>query len=448
MMAKPRKEIYGENAEKATLGAVLGNPAAFVIINSFLQPDDFFLSRHQFIYGAFKSLSERSEAIDFVNVISELEAKNQLADVGSIEYLTQLLGTATDCEKAEYYARHVQRLALRRRVATVSVDLYRKAHDTGVEFSDLLAQWDKASLEVRGRSTIHKPKTFKALMGEYFDRVEMLMTNPQRLLGLPTGLRDLDNLISGLQKTDLIVLAGRPGMGKTAMLGQIALNTARMGARVGIFSMEMGEEQIVNRLVSTDTGVDSQRLRTGDLNTDEWQRFVTSTGRLSKLSICIDDRPALTPQQIRSKCFEWLSEGGLDVVLVDYIQKMSDGGIYKSERVQAVGYFARSLKDLAKELHIPVVAAAQLNRELEKRQDKRPQLSDLRESGEIEQEADIVAFLYRDVYYNPATEFPTRADLEIAKHRNGPTGTLTFQFDKCATRFTDAHTQTIDLREL
>jgi replicative DNA helicase len=447
-MAKPRKQIYGENAERATLGAVLGNPASFIIMSDFLRSEDFFLLRHQYIYAAFTSLSARREVIDFTNVIGELETNGQLEDVGGIEYLAQLLGTATDCEKAEYYARHVQRLALRRRVATVSADLYRQAYDTSVEFSNLLAQWDKASMEVRGRSLMSKSKTFKQLVGEYFDRVEMLMTNPQRLLGIPTGLRELDALISGLQKTDLIVLAGRPGMGKTAMLGQIALNTSRLNARVGIFSMEMSEEQIVNRLISTDTGIDSQRLRTGALEQNEWSAFTKSTGRLAELSIYIDDRPALTPQQIRSKCYEWMSDGGLDLVLVDYIQKMSDGGMYKADRVQSVGYFARSLKDLAKELRVPVLAAAQLSRSVEQRQDKHPQLSDLRESGEIEQEADIVAFLYRDAYYNQNTEFPNRADLEIAKHRNGPTGMLTFHFDKHATRFHDAHTQTIDLREL
>jgi replicative DNA helicase len=282
------------------------------------------------------------------------------------------------------------------------------------------------------------------LVGEYFDRVEMLMTNPTRLLGIPTGFGVLDDLILGLQKTDLVILAGRPGMGKTAMLGQIALNAARLGARVGIFTMEMSEEQLTQRLVSADTGINLQSLSKGSLTDLEWSQFVRATSSLSKLPIEIDDRPALTPQKIRAKAYQWLSEQGIDLIIVDYIQKMSDGGLYKGDRVQAVGYFARSLKDLAKELHLPILSAAQLSRKVEERNDKRPMLSDLRDSGEIEQEADIVAFLYRDVYYNAMTEFPLLAEVIVEKHRNGPTGTVNLGFEQETTRFMAHYVRQLD----
>ena len=442
------KEIYGENAERATLGGILTNPSAFIIVGGFLQPEDFFLTRHQIVYKAFEGISSRGEPIDFTNVIGELENRNQLADIGGIEHLTSLLNGVTDAEKTEYYARHVQRLALRRRVATVSADMYHKAHNNTVEFNDLLAQWDKASLEVRGRNAQRQTKSFKQLISEYFDRVESLMSNPSRLLGIPMGFRDLDDILMGLQKTDLIVFAGRPGMGKSAMIGQVGLNASRLGARVGIITMEMGEEQYVNRLVATDTGINIQSLRSGKLNPQEWSKFVKATGELSQLDLMIDDRPALTSQQIRAKCYEWMDTCGLDLVLVDYLQKMSDGGLYKGDRVQSVGSFARSLKDLAKELRVPIFAAAQLSRAVEQRNDKRPILSDLRESGEIEQEADIVMFLYRDAYYNEATEFPNRAEIEIAKHRNGPTGMVSLHFERSTTRFSDARFETLDLSEL
>lgn len=442
------KEVYSENAERATLGGILTNPSAFVILRGFIRADDFFLVRHRCIWAALDVISARQEPIDFASVIGELEGRNQLDEVGGIEYLTRLLNDVTDANKAEYYGRHVQRLALRRRIASASADLYRKAHDGKVEFGDLLAEWDKAGLEVRGRSANHTAKPFRQLIGEYFDRVEHMMTHPSKLLGIPTGFRDLDEVLMGLQKTDLLIFAGRPGMGKSAFCGQVALNAARLGVRVGYITLEMGHEQVVNRIVGMDTGINLQRLRSGDLNPHEWSKFTKATGELSELCIAIDDRPALTPAQIRAQCYEWISTHGLDLLVVDYLQKMSDGNLYKGDRVQAVGYFARSLKDLAKELNIPVFCAAQLSRAVEQRQDKRPQLSDLRESGEIEQEADIVMFLYRDAYYNDATEFPSLAEVIIEKHRNGMTGSVDLHFERSTTRFYNTRHETIDIEAL
>jgi replicative DNA helicase len=267
-------------------------------------------------------------------------------------------------------------------------------------------------------------------------------------MGLPTGFRDVDELLGGLQRSDLLIFAGRPGMGKTSFLLSVALNAAKLNARIAIFTMEMGNEQIVQRFVSMETGINTQRLRTGQLNQQEWSRFVQASGRLANLRVFIDDTPAMTPIQMRTKCRRLMHEYGLDLVIVDYMQLMNAGGGYENNRVQEISFISRSLKELARELNVPVFSAAQLSRAVEQRQDKRPLLSDLRESGSIEQDADIVAFLYRDAVYNEATEFPNRADIIIAKHRNGPTGTISLHFEKSLTKFADARTQTIDLSSL
>ncbi|MCC6803138.1 MAG: hypothetical protein IT319_09655 [Anaerolineae bacterium] len=234
----------------------------------------------------------------------------------------------------------------------------------------------------------------------------------------------------------------------TSYLLSVALNAAKLGARILIFTMEMGHEQLVQRFMSMETGINSQKLRTGQLMQQEWTRFVEATGRLGNLNIFIDDTPAMTPIQMRTKCRRIAHEYGLDLVIVDYMQLMNAGGGYENNRVQEISYISRSLKELARELNVPLFSAAQLSRAVEQRQDKRPQLSDLRESGSIEQDADIVIFLYRDIVYNEATEFPNRADLIVAKHRNGPTGVVSLHFEKSLTKFTDARTQTIDLSAL
>ncbi|MEP7292826.1 MAG: DnaB-like helicase C-terminal domain-containing protein, partial [Chloroflexota bacterium] len=234
----------------------------------------------------------------------------------------------------------------------------------------------------------------------------------------------------------------------TSFLLSVALNAAKLGARILIFTMEMGHEQLVQRFLSMETGINTQKLRTGQLLQQEWARFVEATGRLGNLNVFIDDTPAMTPIQMRTKCRRIAHEYGLDLVIVDYMQLMNAGSGYENNRVQEISYISRSMKELARELNVPLFSAAQLSRAVEQRQDKRPQLSDLRESGSIEQDADIVIFLYRDVVYNEATEFPSRADLITAKHRNGPTGVVSLHFEKSLTKFSDARTQTIDLSAL
>jgi len=282
-------------------------------------------------------------------------------------------------------------------------------------------------------------------VNDYFDRIEFLMQNPHISLGVPSGFTDLDALLGGFQKSDLIIFAGRPGMGKTSFMLSAAMNAARLNRRIAIFSMEMGTEQIVQRIFAMETRINSQKLRIARLDQKEYVTFVKVAGQLSEHHLYIDDTPALTPNQMRTKCRRLQHEHGIDMVIVDYIQLMNGGQNYGNNRVQEVSYISRSMKELARELNVPIISAAQLSRAVEQRQDKRPLLSDLRESGSIEQDADIVMFLYRDVIYNEATEFPNQADIIIAKHRNGPTGTISLYFDETITRFMDITSRPISL---
>jgi replicative DNA helicase len=283
----------------------------------------------------------------------------------------------------------------------------------------------------------------------YYDEMEKNLASGEGIVGLPTGFKALDGLLGGFQKSDLSVFAGRPGMGKTSWLLTVALNAARWGARVALFTMEMGVEQMIQRFISMETGIRIQQLRTADISLSEHSRFTEAVGRIANLPIFIDDTPAITPIEMRTKCRRLQHEYGLDLVMVDYMQLMSAGKAYENNRVQEISYISRSLKELARELNVTMLSAAQLSRAVEQRQDKRPQLSDLRESGSIEQDADAVMFLYRDEVYNPeTTEFPNQADVLLSKHRHGPTGTIQLYFDKQITRFMDVNVTNMDLSNL
>jgi replicative DNA helicase len=254
--------------------------------------------------------------------------------------------------------------------------------------------------------------------------------------------------LGGFQKSDLIVFAGRPGMGKTSWLLTVAINAARAGQRVAIFTMEMGVEQMVQRLVAMESGINVQDLRLANLSTTDQSRFTEVIGRISEYPIFIDDTPAMSPMEMRTKCRRLQHEYGLDMIIVDYMQLMNAGKAYENNRVQEISFISRNMKELARELNVPLISAAQLSRAVEQRQDKRPVLSDLRESGSIEQDSDIVMFLYRDEVYNEATEFPNQADVLVAKHRNGPTGVISLYFEKRLTKFMDAVSHNVDLSDL
>jgi replicative DNA helicase len=603
---------YSQEAEEAVLGAVFINPEAFLAVASFLQPEDFFIIRHQYIFEAMQHISERNEPLDYLTVQTELSAMSRLNDIGGIAYITHLINSVPTSVNAEIYGRLVERAAIRRRLLSASDSIRALAMDEESAIEEVTSQAEATLFNVTERSARRDVVTLREALGDYFERIEHMMQYPNQTIGLPSGFRDIDTLLGGLQRSDLLIFAGRPGMGKTSFLLSVASNAAKIGGRIAIFSMEMGADQIVQRLISMETGINSQRLRTGQLTQQEWNRFVQATKRLGSLQIFIDDSAALTPLQLRTKCRRLGHEHGLDLVIVDYLQLMTAGSGFENNRVQEISYISRSLKELARELNVPLFTAAQLSRAVEQRQDKHPQLSDLRESGclagetlvhlpelgyavpiaqlaaqsgfqvlalnsdtwrleersvshafstgikpvyrlttrtgrtiratanhrflticgwkrldelsesdfiatprhlpeqsmaqqelvqngankseivgqlalgdvywdaiasiepdgeaevydltvpdlhcftanniivhnSIEQDADIVMFLYRDIVYNEATEFPNRADIIVAKHRNGPTGTVQLHFENSLTKFTDAKTQTIDLTAL
>ncbi len=372
---------YSQDAEEAVLGAVLINPEAFFNVASFLKPDDFFILRHQYIWEGMFRLTERNEMLDLITVREELRQQGRLTEIGGPGYLTQLTVNVPTSIHAEVYGRLVERAAVRRRLLNAADEIRGLAMDETLTLDKVTSDAESKLFEVTERNMRRDLVPMREAISDYFDQLEHLMQHPDEPLGLPTGFRDLDTLLGGLQRSDLLIFAGRPGMGKTSFLLSVALNAAKLGARILIFTMEMGSEQIVQRLVSMETGINTQKLRLGQLSQQEWARFVQASGRLGALSIVIDDTPSMTPLQIRTKSRRMAHELGIDLIIIDYLQLMSAGVGYENNRVQEISYISRSLKELARELNVPVFSAAQLSRAVESRQDKRPQLSDLRESG-------------------------------------------------------------------
>jgi replicative DNA helicase len=630
---------YSQEAEEAVLGAVLVNPESFLTVASFLKAEDFFFVRHGYVWQAMLRLNERNEPIDYLTLLQELKDLGWLEEIGGPAYITYLVNNTPTSIYAEVYGRLVERAAVRRRLMLAADEIKALALNEELTIENVTVEAETKLFSVTDRQLKREFIPMRDAIHEYFDRIEHLMHHHQDSLGLPSGFRDLDSLLGGLQKSDLIIFAGRPGVGKTAFMLSLAMNAARIGGRIGIFTMEMGVDQITQRLVSMETGINTQKLRLGHLTPQEYSRFVEAAGRISTLRIFIDDTPALSPIQMRTKCRRLMHEHGIDLIILDYLQLMNSGTAYENNRVQEVSYISRSLKELARELNIPILSAAQLSRAVEQRQDKRPVLSDLRESGclageslvylpdegryvpirdlsgktgfrvmslntdtwklepavvtnafctgtkpvyklttrlgrtiratanhkflticgwkrldeltyndsvasleaiqrrrlkpygyekpnalkalkiasfvgtryisslqqqpdvltfgdptfiydmpdsrdvywdsivsiepdgetevfdltvpgnsnfascniichnSLEQDSDVVMFLYRDVLYNEATEFPNQADVIIAKHRNGPTGTISLYFDKSITKFTDAATRRVDLEE-
>ncbi len=576
---------HSVEAEEAVLGSILLNPEALFDVASFLQADDFFIVRNGWVWEAIVRLQERNEQIDYITIVEELRQQERLEEIGGAAYITYLINHTPSSIYAETYGRIVERAAIRRRMLDAASRIARLAHEESADINDVIDQSEAALFAVTERRLRKDLVPIRNAISDYFDRIEYLYSQDQEALGVPTGFSDLDQLLGGLQKSDLIIVAGRPGMGKTSWLLSAALNAARAGARTAIFSMEMSNEQIVQRLVSSETGINSHNLRLGKLDEREWALFIEATDKLSGLRVFLDDTPALSPLQLRSKCRRLFSEHGLDMIMIDYLQLMSSGTGYNENRVQEISFISRHLKQVARELNIPVIAAAQLSRAVEQRQDKRPQLSDLRESGclagdtlihlpdsgqyvpvrelagqtefnvtslnaetwkleagnvtqafctgvkpvfrlttrlgrtvratanhrfltiegwkrldeltveehlalpcrsgsdavrwdkitsvepdgesdvydltvpgpsnfvandiivhnSIEQDADIVVFLYRDEVYNEHTERPNQADVIIAKHRNGPTGSVALYFRKELTQFSNLRKTDVDL---
>lgn len=442
---------YSQEAEEAVIGSVLINPIAYFGVASFLQPDDFFILRHKYIWHAFKRLIEQQTPIDYLTVTNALREMDKLADIGGPAYLTQLINSVPTSVHAEVYGQLVERAAVRRRLMSASDEIKALALNEEMTIEQVVEESGQKLFDASDMSGKDEIIPFREMIMDYYDTVDDLLQNKDKVIGLPTGFTELDKLLGGLQKGDLLLLGGRPGMGKSAKLLSICMNIFRADRkkRIAFFPIEMGKKQLVQRAVSLEGGINLQSLRGGKFTTAEYTRFVKAAGEIADYPFFIDDRPALTPLQMHAQLLKLtMGYGPLDLVCVDYVQLMSGGGMYANNKVQEIGYIAHSLKNMAKEFNVPIIGAASLSRAVEQRKDKRPVLSDLRETGDLESDADIVMFIYRDEVYNEATLFPNQADVIIAKHRNGPTGTVTEYFEKTLTKFMNAAERSVDLSHI
>jgi replicative DNA helicase len=445
--SSPSPQIIPQSreAEEAVIGAVLINPEAYYDVAQFLKEEDFYIHRHRWIWQAFTHLHEQRIPIDFLTVSEELDQMGHLAEVGGPAYLTSLINNVPTSLHAEAYGHIVEETAIRRRMLSAANDIAKLAYQEDIGIDAVMDDAEKAIFGVSERLMTRDLQSIQQVLSEYYDRIDQLASRGEDTYGVPTGFIDLDRLLGGMQPSDLLIIAGRPGMGKTAFMLSAAKNAAQIHKKhVAIFSLEMSSEQLVQRLIAQETGIDSQRLRTGKLDEDEWPLFTHAIEVLSDTHMFLDDTPGLTPLQLRTKCRRLHLEFQLDLVIIDYLQLMS-GGIRTDNRVQEVSHISRNLKILARELNVPVLAAAQLSRAVEQRADKEPQLSDLRESGSLEQDSDIVMFIHRPEMYEKDTLKQNIAQIKIAKHRNGPVGTIELVFRNNIAKFENAATRTVDL---
>ena len=414
-----RASIYSLEAEEAVLGCVLINPESYFDVAQHLKPDDFHLHKHRWVWDAFVRLHEQRIPVDLLTVAGELERHHQLAEIGGNAFLTHLVNIVPTSLHAAAYAQIVAREAMRRRLLDAASTVAKLALEEGRDIDQVVNQAEAAIFAASEGRQSRELKPISEEIALYYDRVKHLYENRGELVGVPTGLIDLDRLLGGLQNSDLIIIAGRPGSGKTGFMLSVAKNAAQIHKKnVAVFSLEMSNEQLVQRLISQETSIDSSRLRKGELDDDDWPTFIQAANALSEAHIYLDDTPAISPLQLRAKARRLDLEYGLDLIIVDYLQLMQ-AETRTENRVQEVSYISRNLKALARELNVPVLAGAQLSRAVEQRTDKRPVLSDLRESGSLEQDADIVLFIHRpDMYEKERTNL---AELIVSKHRNGPT---------------------------
>lgn len=432
---------HNREAEEAVLGSVLVNSEVYYDVSHFLAAEDFFLHRNRWIWEAFTGLQEQRLPIDILTVAEELERQGRLEDAGGHAYLTGLINNVPSSVHAEAYGRMVEEAATRRRLLEAANQIARLAYQSDVLLEDIVNDSEKAVFGVSERRLTHQLQPLKQVLSEYYDRIDYLARHRDETVGVPTGFIDLDRLLGGMQPSDLLIIAGRPGQGKSGFCISAAKNAAQLHKKhVAVFSLEMSNEQLVQRLLAQETGINSQRLRLGDVRDDEWPLFTQAVSVLGDAPIYLDDTPAITPLQLRTKCRRLHMELGLDLIVVDYLQLMT-GDTRIDNRVQEVSYISRNLKALARELNVPVLAAAQLSRAVEQRADKRPVLSDLRESGSLEQDADVVLFIYRPDQYETDTLKQNIAEIMVAKHRNGPVGSVELVFRKSLAKFENAATR-------
>ncbi len=447
--AGPKLVPQSREAEEAVLGSILINPDAYFDVAEFLQPEDFYIHRHRWIWQSFTRLQESRNPIDYLTVTEDLDQQGQLSEIGGPAYITALINNVPSSLHSEAYGRIVEDAAVRRRMIEAANDIVKLAYDEETALDSVMGDAEKAIFGVSEHRMTRDLAPIKQVLSEYYDRVGELAARDEDVRGVPTGFVDLDKLLGGLQPSDLLIIAGRPGMGKTGFALSIAKTAAQIHKKhVAIFSLEMANEQLVQRLIAQETGIDSQRLRTGKLEESEWPIFTHAVEVMGDTKIFLDDTPGITPLQLRTKCRRLHLEFRLDLIIVDYLQLMTGDGRRGENRVQEVSHISRQLKILARELNVPVLAAAQLSRAVEQRSDKRPVLSDLRESGSLEQDADIVMFIYRQEMYEDDPSKENVAEIIIAKHRNGPIGSVQLIFRKNLAKFENALTRHLDLSQV
>ncbi|MGE7765333.1 replicative DNA helicase [Peribacillus sp. NPDC096540] len=423
-------------AEQAVLGAIFLEPSSLTVTSEVLIPEDFYRSSHQKIFNVMIKLNDEGKAVDLITVTEELAAAKNLEEVGGVSYLSELAGSVPTAANIEYYARIVEEKSLLRRLIRTATNIAQEGYSREDEVEELLGEAEKTIMEVAQRKNSGSFQNIKDVLVRTYDNIEVLTTRKGDVTGIPTGFAELDRMTAGFQRNDLIIVGARPSVGKTAFALNIAQNVAtKTEENVAIFSLEMGSEQLVMRMLCAEGNINAQNLRTGSLTDEDWRKLTMAMGSLSNAGIYIDDTPGVRIGEIRSKCRRLKQEHGLGMILIDYLQLIQGDGRSGDNRQQEVSEISRSLKALARELEVPVIALSQLSRGVEQRQDKRPMMSDIRESGSIEQDADIVAFLYRDDYYDKESENKNIIEIIIAKQRNGPVGTVSLAFVKEYNKF-------------
>ena len=415
---------HSVESEQSILGSIILDKEAIITVAETIQPMDFYKEAHKIIYESMLKLNSNNEPIDLITLIEELRKEGHLDSIGGISYLTSLSTIVPTTSNVKYYANIVKEKSVMRQLIKASNEIINLGYDASTDVQEILDKAEKNIFDISQEKSGDDIQPINVVLQDTFEMIEKLCTDKSEVTGITTGFADLNKKINGLQRTDLILLAARPAMGKTAFSLNLVQNAALKGdASVAVFSLEMSKEQLVQRMLSAQSNVELSKIKTGNLGESDWPRITDGMAVLSEANIFIDDTPGIKISEIRSKCRRLKIEKGLDLILIDYLQLMEGEG--KNEnRQQEIAKISRSLKILAKELDCPVVALSQLSRSPELRKDHRPILSDLRESGSIEQDADIVMFLYRDEYYHDDSEKKNIGEVIIAKNRHGETGNV------------------------
>ncbi len=440
-MALPKVPPHNLEAEQSVLGALMLDSGTASTVFEILQPEDFYRDSHRLIFAAIRDLFEKGDPIDLVAVAEMLSRQDKLIQVGGISTIADIAKGVPSSASVEYYARVVAEKSLLRQLIKTTSQIAERGYEPGEEVQALLSDAEKMILELSQRRTRDGFSSIRTILLETFEKIEYLYANKGKLTGIPTFFSQLDRLTSGWQASDLVIIAARPSMGKTALVLNMAQNASvRAQIPVAVFSLEMSKEQLVQRMLCSEAMVDQQRVRTGELLDTDWPKLTRAVGPLSDAPIFIDDTVGISLTELRSKARRLKVESDLGMIIIDYLQLMTLGRKAES-RQQEVAQISRGLKGIARELKVPVVALSQLNRGVEQRQDKRPIMSDLLESGAIEADADVISFIYRDEYYHPESEKKGIAEIIVAKHRNGPVGTVELGYLKEFTKFVNLDRQ-------